>query len=576
MNRAITFIPLLSICIFSAELFAQGQGQGITMWKTNGNQASDNDFAGTVNEKDMIWKTFNEERMRIRSNGHLLIKEFAETGGSGGGGLLSHDIEGRVRNTPFTGIFNQVINGHGAFSNIIDIAGFEKTGTSINSADGANVGINNPNPIEKLDVIGNIKISGKVFIKELQFTDNTTSGFPKVGIIKYHPDAGPIKEGMTFGSSEPVASPCTTEPVLGPRYQFKGTIQSWAHTQWDTSKQINILTMGFDGWNGIIDMAGDNGAGGPNLLLNYICGKNVIIGNQNSGTLIANHDVIVNHKLFVHKNVDISGEALFKKTANFGSDTANSVQIFNETNGKGRIESNGGRLLMNWNNKMNPIEAWSDLIAQKNFYAGNSFLANANGTSVNIGSQTSDPNPAIKFKISNGGKAKFENGNGWIEMFYNGHNGRIDQFGSGGLLLNWASENEVSAWGDFVVFDKAEGIPIFKVRKEDNTTYARAITLPTDNFPDYVFRKDYKLNTILEVETFINKNGRLPNIPSATVVKEKGLNLGEIVQLEMEKIEEQMLYIIELKKENMEMKEEIKALRENQNKKNRKRRKKIQ
>lgn len=69
------------------------------------------------------------------------------------------------------------------------------------------------------------------------------------------------------------------------------------------------------------------------------------------------------------------------------------------------------------------------------------------------------------------------------------------------------------------------------------------------NWPDYVFAKNYKLRELDEVEDFIKKNNHLPGIPSAKTIEKNGLGLGEMQKLQMEKIEELTLYIIDLKKE---------------------------
>jgi len=69
------------------------------------------------------------------------------------------------------------------------------------------------------------------------------------------------------------------------------------------------------------------------------------------------------------------------------------------------------------------------------------------------------------------------------------------------------------------------------------------------NWPDYVFNKNYKLPGLHEVEDFINKYQHLPGIPSAKDLEKNGLNIGEMQKMQMEKIEELTLYIIELKKE---------------------------
>jgi hypothetical protein len=51
------------------------------------------------------------------------------------------------------------------------------------------------------------------------------------------------------------------------------------------------------------------------------------------------------------------------------------------------------------------------------------------------------------------------------------------------------------------------------------------------------------------VEDFIKANKHLPGIPSAAEVEKNGINVGEMQKLQLEKIEQLTLYIIELKKE---------------------------
>jgi hypothetical protein len=71
---------------------------------------------------------------------------------------------------------------------------------------------------------------------------------------------------------------------------------------------------------------------------------------------------------------------------------------------------------------------------------------------------------------------------------------------------------------------------------------------------DFVFESDYDLPTLQEVETYIDLNGHLPDIPSAEEVEENGISLGEMDAKLLKKIEELTLYVIELKKENEDLK----------------------
>jgi len=82
----------------------------------------------------------------------------------------------------------------------------------------------------------------------------------------------------------------------------------------------------------------------------------------------------------------------------------------------------------------------------------------------------------------------------------------------------------------------------------------------TAHWADYVFKKDYKLMPLAEVEKYINKNQHLPNLPSAKEVENKGQNLGDLQVKQMEKIEELTLYMIEVSKNVTELNKKVEAL----------------
>lgn len=76
------------------------------------------------------------------------------------------------------------------------------------------------------------------------------------------------------------------------------------------------------------------------------------------------------------------------------------------------------------------------------------------------------------------------------------------------------------------------------------------------NWPDYVFKSDYDLPSLKEVESFILKHGHLENIPSAALAEKEGISLGEMNALLLRKIEELTLYIIEQDKKIAELSSE--------------------
>jgi hypothetical protein len=79
----------------------------------------------------------------------------------------------------------------------------------------------------------------------------------------------------------------------------------------------------------------------------------------------------------------------------------------------------------------------------------------------------------------------------------------------------------------------------------------------TRPFPDYVFTGSYQRMSLDSLNKYIQSEHHLPNIPTAKEVKDNGIDLGEMNAKLLEKIEELTLYIIELKKENDQIKKEV-------------------
>ena len=90
---------------------------------------------------------------------------------------------------------------------------------------------------------------------------------------------------------------------------------------------------------------------------------------------------------------------------------------------------------------------------------------------------------------------------------------------------------------------------------------AREVNVLASGWPDYVFENNYNLPTLSELEAYIKVNKHLPEVPSACTVEENGVNLGEMNMLMLKKIEELTLYVIELKKENEQIKAQINKLK---------------
>jgi len=89
------------------------------------------------------------------------------------------------------------------------------------------------------------------------------------------------------------------------------------------------------------------------------------------------------------------------------------------------------------------------------------------------------------------------------------------------------------------------------------TILAKKLTVTQLNWADYVFAKDYKLMPLKQVQSYIDKNGHLPGVPSTETIGEKGLDVGNGQAILLQKIEELTLYILQQQKEIDELKKKL-------------------
>ncbi len=95
------------------------------------------------------------------------------------------------------------------------------------------------------------------------------------------------------------------------------------------------------------------------------------------------------------------------------------------------------------------------------------------------------------------------------------------------------------------VYNEAGTTKNFKVTS-DGMVFARKYTTTLSAIPDYVFSPTYVLMPLDELKSFLEINRHLPNVPSAKEYEEKGVDLGEMNRVLLEKVEELTLYIIQL------------------------------
>jgi len=142
--------------------------------------------------------------------------------------------------------------------------------------------------------------------------------------------------------------------------------------------------------------------------------------------------------------------------------------------------------------------------------------------------------------------------------------------------------NATTNVGDLVIYNYADGNTLsetMRFTKDSNVGIGvgnpteklevngkirtQEVIVTQENWPDYVFEKDYDLSPLSKVEEYIQAHKHLPNIPKGKTIEEEGLELGEMNKLLLEKIEELTLHLIDQDKRLKILEEENSKLRNN-------------
>ena len=97
----------------------------------------------------------------------------------------------------------------------------------------------------------------------------------------------------------------------------------------------------------------------------------------------------------------------------------------------------------------------------------------------------------------------------------------------------------------------------------NGTIHSKEVKVDTDIWSDFVFKKEYNLPSLEEVEKHIAEKGHLENIPSEEEVLKNGVNLGEMNAKLLQKIEEMTLYMIEQNKKIIDLQNRLKKIENN-------------
>lgn len=131
-----------------------------------------------------------------------------------------------------------------------------------------------------------------------------------------------------------------------------------------------------------------------------------------------------------------------------------------------------------------------------------------------------------------------------------------DQTKGIGIYSNVHNKDVFTVYGDGkVVIENASG-PTFQL-ESNGLLRARHVRVDVDTWPDYVFESEYDLTSLEETKKYIEENGHLPNIPSAEVMEDGGMDVAKMNKLLLEKIEELTLHLIEQSERISELEQQL-------------------
>ncbi len=183
------------------------------------------------------------------------------------------------------------------------------------------------------------------------------------------------------------------------------------------------------------------------------------------------------------------------------------------------------------------------------FYLSPVFSQNSQFTSIGIGIA---PNSSIPMTMRTGWGDYIQFRRTQNTARWNIHNGSLGN----NLEFYYTNSSGVNSFGSFVLQDDQKvrignvttpGTYRLYVEGGILTEQVKIALKSSSGWADYVFYPDYKLQPLIEVKAFIEREGHLPNMPSAAkLYQEEGFELGKMTTLQQEKIEELFLYVIQL------------------------------
>lgn len=522
MKTKFLFKTALGILLFQG---AQAQNN----WSLQGNQPDPNQFIGTTGNQSLRLRTQNQDRMVIDEQGNFILSPFA---GSAQGGLIRYNAQGRLMPFSFSGSNMEVIRGNGQFTHIGNLTGFYRSGNDVFALNPGRIGIGTQAPTEKVDIVGNLRVRGQLLLdNDLTITGNvSTEDFAtdtlSATVIRMGANSKLLGKSTVEGDASTtgklgvgVADPVDKFEVQGGNAHFFDAARIDGEVELHGDLIKYDYADGFEGWVGV-DGDGKFRKRTPGQLFEQIYAD--VPCEQTTG--------------LPHWSANSQDVYICRQGVRVGIGT-NQPQSMLDVSGQARI-----------------LDLYTPKITANQYFQGNNQLAtwikngaNAYFASGNVGIGTNAPEYLLDVEGANNafrvkGSSRFshpyypdEN----LEVFMDGSNGHLKFHGNnpdGRLIITTDSQKGVLIGESLTVNGRVGSCKV-------------VVTPGAWSWCDYVFDKDYCLKPLEEVEATIKEEHHLPNVPSAAEIENSGMDVGALLRMQMEKIEELTLYVIAQHKE---------------------------
>jgi hypothetical protein len=563
MKPLLHFFSCFLLFLTPVFVFAQTPAK----WNVNGNATTTGDFLGTTNNQPLLFYTNNVETMRLKANGELRIYNL----GGFGNGFVTANNNGVLGNTPFTNDTTQVLTGDGTFRSISAFNPWQQNGNGVFLASGK-VGIGTNNPQYKLDVNGNAHFNGTVYANAINLLNkmeaDTIKGVSMVEVNnnlelsggtlnQVYTKTGDLRLQSHSGNNGNLLLAAGTTGNVGvgifsPQYKF------------DVNGDARISGKLFT--YRIVGTAGDSVIrfGDSTLILNYITGR--IFNNSNSAGLGLGQSAFGNgiHSTAIGYRVVSATAAINSITLGTGvingplliNAIPNSLSVaFNSNvptlfvgpgNGVGTIGKVGigtttPQTELQINDGIKRINISSGTVSANGVLGYMGFNAEINSSAYMHTTGDVTTNTGGIISLASDGSLRFN------VLPNSGGNDLLQDpihFSGGAQMRIYNSHVEIgqgtiSATSPYYNDVQTKLMVGGRIMCQD-------VIVSFVDWQDEVFDSAYSLMPMDSVNAYIQTNGHLPGVPGENKIETEGMSVAQTAELQQAKIEEIMLYILQL------------------------------